>query len=251
MQVRERIGGAIGQVLAPAIAAVSRFRRARTFHPRGLTFIGHSEPIISSAAGDGGGAFASLGADLGGQILARCSGALWKQPSERFDVLGIALRFRRSDRAFDARALPGDRDLLFATIRSPFTMLFSPFTTDARDFLQNHFFAVAPFEVHGQDRVELRLVPIDPPTLQGRREDKLRAAVEAGRCAWWLEARKTLTRSWHAVARITFESAIEIDQEALHFDAFRTDDTLKPVGVVHAIRRAVYTASQDARPQTS
>ena len=258
MQVRERIGGAIGQVLAPAIAAVSRFRRARTFHPRGLTFIGRSEPMIGSAAGHEGSAaghrnnaFANLGADLGGQILARCSGALWKRPNERFDVLGIALRFRRSNRAFDARALPGDRDLLFATIRSPFTMLLSPFLTDAHDFMQNRFFAVAPFAVHGHDRVELRLEPIDPPNVHGARDDKLRAAVEQGRCAWWLEARKTLTREWHAVARITLERAIEIDQEALHFDAFRSDDRLKPVGVVHAIRRAVYTASQDARPHTS
>jgi hypothetical protein len=241
MQVRERIGGAIGAVLAPAIAAVSRFRRARTFHPRGLVFTGRSEPII-------GGAFANLGADLEGQILARCSGALWKRPNERFDVLGIALRFRRSNRTFDANALPGDRDLLFATIRSPFTMVFSPFTTDAHDFMQNQFFAVAPFEVRTHDRVELRLVPIDPPAMPGTRGDKLLAAVDAGQCIWHLEARRTLTFTWHAIARITFEQPHELDQEALHFDAFRTDDHLQPVGVVHAIRRAVYAASQHARP---
>jgi len=244
MQVRERIGTAIGKALAPVIAAVSRFRRARTFHPRGLVFVGRSEPII-------GGAFANLGADLDGQILARCSGALWKRPSERFDVLGMALRFRSArgdDHPFDARAVPGDRDLLFATIRSPLTMAFSPFTTNAHDFLANRFFAVAPFEVHENDRVELRLVAIDPPQNPGTRADKLRAAVDAGRCVWHLEARKTLTRDWHAVARITFEREHEVDQEALHFDAFRTGAGLAPVGLVHAIRKAVYSASQHARP---
>ncbi len=230
MQVRERIGGAIGKLIAPAIAAVSRFRRARTFHPRGLVFTGRSEPII-------GGAFANLGADLDGEILVRCSGALWKRQraSERFDVLGIAIRFPR-------------HDLLFATIKSPFTMVFSPFTTNAHDFLANQFFAVAPFEVHHQDRVELRLVPIDPPVFEGARDEKLNAAVEAGECIWHLEARKTLTRHWHAVSRITFDAPADVDQEALHFDAFRTDGNLVPVGVVHAIRRAVYAASQNARP---
>lgn len=241
MQVRERIGTAIGKALAPVVAAVSRFRRARTFHPRGIVFVGRSEPII-------GGAFANLGADLEGQLLVRCSGALWKRQTERFDVLGMALRFRRQGRAFDHRALPGDRDILFATIRSPFTMVFSPFTTNAHDFLANPFFAVAPFEVHGGDRVELRLVAVDPPSGHGTRADKLRADVAAGRCVWHLEARKTLTRDWHAVARVTFEREYEVDQEALQFDAFRTGDGLQPVGVVHAIRKAVYSASQAARP---
>jgi hypothetical protein len=241
MQVRERIGTAIGKALAPVVAAVSRFRRARTFHPRGIVFVGRSEPFI-------GGAFANLGADLAGSILVRCSGALWKQQLEHFDVLGMALRFRRSARAFDHRALPGDRDLLFATIRSPFTMMFSPFTTNAHDFLANRFFAVAPFEVHGHDRVELRLVAIDPPKNQGIRADKLRAAALAGRCVWHLEAKKTLTRDWHPVARVTFDREYDVDQEALHFDAFRTGAGLQPVGVVHAIRKAVYAASQAARP---
>jgi hypothetical protein len=241
MQVRERIGTVIGKALAPVVAAVSRFRRARTFHPRGIVFVGRSDAII-------GGAFANLGADLAGQVLIRCSGALWKRQIEHFDVLGMALRFRRTEHAFDHRALPGDRDLLFATIKSPFTMVFSPFTTNAHDFLANQFFAVAPFEVHGHDRVELRLVAIDPPHGDGTRADKLRAAALAGRCVWHLEARKTLTRDWHAVARVTFEREHDVDQEALHFDAFRTGDGLQPVGVVHAIRKAVYAASQAARP---
>lgn len=241
MQVRERIGMAIGSALAPVVAAVSRFRRARTFHPRGIVFVGRSEPII-------GGAFANLGADLAGHVLVRCSGALWKQQIEWFDVLGMALRFRRSTRAFDHEPLPDDRDILFATIRSPFMLALSPFTTNAHDFLANKFYATAPFEVHGHDRVEIRLVAIEPPTNEGTRADKLRAAVQARRCVWHLEARKTLTHDWHAIARITFEREHAIDQEALRFDPFRTDDALVPVGVIHAMRRAVYSASQHARP---
>lgn len=241
MALRETLGTLIGTALAPVAAAVSHFRRARTFHPRGLVFEGRSEPII-------GGAFANLGADLEGRILARCSGALWKRPNERFDVLGIGLRIRRVHRPFDARALPGDRDLLFATVRSPLLLLAAPFLTNAHDFLANQFFATCPFEVRGGDRVELRLVPLQRLEIEGTRAHKLQSAVESGTCIWHLEARETLTREWHAVSRITFEHELDLDQEALHFDAFRTDGDLVPVGLVHAIRKAVYPASQHARP---
>lgn len=240
MQLRERIGTVIGTLLSPVVAAVSNLRRARTFHPRGLVFQGRSEPII-------GGAFANLGAELEGTVLARCSGALWKQPNERFDVLGIALRFRQFDRPFDHRALPLDRDLLFATVSSPLLLAASPFLTNAHDFLANKFYATCPFEVHGHDRVEIRLVPLQRSEADGSRADKLRHAVEHG-CAWHLEARKTLTRDWHPIARIVFERELELDQEALHFDPFRTGEGLAPVGLVHAIRKAVYSASQHARP---
>ena len=203
-------------------------------------FVGRSEPVERPA-------WRALADDLTGQILARCSGALWKQPNERFDVLGMALRFRKRGRAFDARALPGDQDLLLATIRSPFTMAFSPFTTNAHDFLSNQFFAVAPFAVKGGAHVELRVVPLDPPIAEGTRADRIRTAVENARCVWQLEARKTLRRAWKPVVRITFEHELEIDQEALHFDAYRTHHIFEPVGVVHAMRKAVYHASQEGR----
>lgn len=240
MALRETLGMVIGTALAPVVAAVSHFRRARTFHPRGLVFEGRSEPII-------GGAFANLGADLEGSVLARFSGALWKRPNERFEVLGIGLRIRRTKRPFDSHALRGDRDLLFATVSSPLLLLASPFLTNAHDFLSNTFFATCPFEVHGDDRVELRLVPLQRMETEGTRAHKLQSAVESGTCIWHLEARKTLTRTWHAVSRITFEHELAL-QEALHFDAFRTDPALVPVGLVHAIRKAVYPASQHARP---
>ncbi len=241
MALRESIGTVIGKALAPVVGAVSHFRRARTFHPRGVVFEGRSQPII-------GGAFANLGAELDGVILARCSQALSKSPSERFDVLGIALRFRRVAWPFDHRAMHGDRDLLFATVSSPLLLLASPFLTNAHDYLANKFFATAPFEIDGHDRVELRLVPLQRMEVDGPRDEKLRAAVEEGACSWHLEARKTLTREWHAIARISFDREVELDQEALHFDPFRTGEGLEPVGMIHAIRKAVYAASQHARP---
>lgn len=238
--LRERIGTAIGRLWAPATSAISHFRKARMFHPRGIAFSGRSEAII-------GGAFANLGAQLEGRVLARYSGALWKKPVEAFDVLGIGLRIRpghgpdlTEDPAID------DQDLLFATIRSPLTMMLSPFTTDAHDFVTNRYWAVSPFAVHDHERVELRLVPVDPPKLEGSRDARLREAVAAGRAVWRLEARKTLTLHWHAVARITLE--LDIDQEVLRFDPFRVGCGVVPVGLVHSIRRAAYPASQEGRP---
>ncbi|MDQ3298501.1 MAG: hypothetical protein M3619_18100 [Myxococcota bacterium] len=240
--LRERVGESIGRLWAPAIAAISHSRRARMFHPRGVVFGGRCEPII-------GGAYANLGAQLAGRVLARFSGALWKRPLPFFDVLGIALRFRPGAGAvLDEHPVQGDQDLLFATIRSPLTMLASPFTTNARDFFRNKLWAVSPFAVHEHDRVQLRLVPVAPLSMRGSRDDRLREAVARGRARWHLEARRTRTRHWHAFATITFERELFVDQDALRFDAFRDGGGFTPVGLVHSIRKAAYSASQHARP---
>ena len=236
---RERIGAAIGRAWAPAVAALSTARRARMFHPEGVTFAGHAYAV--------GGPFADLGDALSGRVLARLSPALWRGGFEHLDVLGLALRFRSGrGPALDHRAAPGDTDLLTATIRSPLTMLLSPLFTDASDFVGNRYWAVSPFAVFGA-RVELRLVPVHPPALRGTRLERLRAAVEVGRVAWWLEARRTLHLRTHRVAVIELEREVDVDQRALCFDPFR--GVLRPVGLVHAIRRATYAASQRARTQ--
>jgi hypothetical protein len=236
--LRERIGNAIGDVWAPAIAAISHARHARTFHPTGHTFAGRIEPT-----GDG-----PLARRFDGRVLARFSGALWKREREHLDVLGLALRIRPgAGPDLDHVPRPGDQDLLTATIRSPLTMVLSPLFTDASDFAGNRYWAVSPFAIEAH-RYELRLSPVEPPATRGSRLDRLREAVTAHRAAWWLEARRTLHLRWERVARLSLEHAIEIDQAALRFDPFRTGLGLEPVGVVHAIRRAVYAASQRARP---
>jgi hypothetical protein len=239
---REQIGAAIGVLWSPAITAITKWRHARMFHPLGYTFAGHAEAVD--------GEFAALGRELTGRVLARCSAALWRGGWEHLDVLGLALRFRRGTGPdLDERPQPGDQDLLTATIRSPLTMLASPLFTDASDFAGNKYWAVSPFE-HEVGRVELRLVPIDPPGMQaGTREQRLRRAVESGRAAWWLQARRTLTLRWHSAARIQLDRPLELDQALLAFDPFR--GRLRPVGLVHSIRRAVYAAGQHARPRTS
>jgi hypothetical protein len=232
--LRERLGAAVGAATAPLIERISRARHGRTFHPEGLTFEAHVEALRPG-----------LAEELGSRALVRMSPALWRGLHERFEVLGMALRFRQGDAPFDEQARSGDTDLLTATIRSPLTMAFSPLFTDASDFAGNKYWAVSPFE-HDHDRFELRLVPVDPGKTEGTRTERLLDAVDAGRAQWWLECRRTLRLTWHPIARIALTHEAPLDQEALRFDPFR--GVLRPVGFVHAIRRAVYAASQDGRP---
>jgi hypothetical protein len=51
------------------------------------------------------------------------------------------------------------------------------------------------------------------------------------------------------VARLKLTGWLELDQEALRFDPFRNGRGLRPVGFVHAMRRATYAASQRHRPE--
>jgi hypothetical protein len=237
---RERLGELVGRLCAPPIYAIARLRDARMFHPEGYTFAGHAVALP--------GPLGSIGAQLEGRVLARCSPALSRTGREWLDVLGIALRFRRGGGPpLDHCPALGDQDLLFATVPSPLVLLLSPFFTDASDFVGSRYWATAPFTVHEHGRVELRLTPLTRAHLPGSREQRLREAVAAGCAAWWLEARRTLTPTWYRVAQIELDHSVEVDQRALRFDPFRAGLGLVPMGFVHAIRRGAYSASQRAR----
>ncbi len=242
---RERLGEAVGRWLAPAAYAIARLRGARTFHPAGVTFSGHAVAVP--------GPLGSIGEQLAGRVLARCSAALSRRGRERFDLLGIALRFRPgAGPPLDHVPSIDDQDLLFATARSPLTLGLALLVTDAGDFVGNRYWAMSPFTVREHGRVELRLSPVDergesPMRTSGSREARLRRAVAAGHAAWWLEARRTLTARWHRVAKITLERPVTVDDRALRFDPFRAGGGVMPVGFVHSLRRATYDASQRAR----
>lgn len=211
------------------------------FHPEGHTFTGR---VVAT----GEGSYAELGRRLAGRALVRLSPALWRNGTEHLEVLGLALRMRPGGGpALDHVPIAIDQDILFATIRSPLTMVLSPFTTDASDFAGNRYWAVSPFAVAELGRVKLRLSPVDRKRTKGRRIERLREAVRSGHAIWQLDARRTLTRRWHPVAHLIVEREAAVDQVALRFDPFRTGAGVVPVGLVHAIRRAAYAASQHAR----
>ena len=209
------------------------------FHPEGQLFSGELEVIP--------GPYEAIAQQLGRSVLGRFSGALRRGGRESLDVLGIALRMHRGHK-LRSHAIATDQDLLFATIRSPFTLALSPFTTHSHDFFANRYYAVSPFAIEGMHRVELRLSPISEPEADGSRAGKLRAAVAAGDARFELSARKTLHLGWTPIATIAFTKESAIDQDELHFNPFQNGAGIVPVGVIHAIRKRVYPASQAARP---
>jgi hypothetical protein len=237
---REAIGEAIGNWLAPAVAAITRAREGRMFHPVGYTFAGRIDPII-------GGHFDLIGPRLEGRVLVRVSGALSKTEREWFDVLGVGMRIRSGrGEALTDQPAPGDQDLLFATVRSPLTLPLAPLLSSASTFLTSYW-AVAPFDAPPLGRIELRLKPIGSAEIGGTRINRFREAVRRGQAGWWLEARQTLTTQWHPVAQVYLEKEVIVDQTALAFDPFRTGANLTPTGLIHAMRKAVYAAGQQAR----
>lgn len=236
---RERVGDLIGATWAPAIRAIARARHARMFHPDGQLFVGSSTVVSGSAFND-------VALRLGPHTLVRFSGALRRAPHERLDVLGIAVRFSRQPITSTVPA-PDDQDLLFATILSPFTMGLSPLTTRSHDYFANDYYAVSPFAVPDGRHVKFRLRPVIQPVRHGSRADELERAVETGAALFELACRTTFAVRWQPILRFTLEAAAGFDQAELRFDPFRSGAGIEPVGVIQAIRRRAYPASQSAR----
>jgi hypothetical protein len=241
MGPREFLGRVVGAAWALPVAAISALRHARMFHPRGVLYEAHLEPFSSVAA-------EPVARRFSGHALVRLSGATSKKDAEHDEVLGLALRI--SDRPITSVVLSArDQDLLFATILSPLTLPIAPLLTRSDDFLENHYWGVAPFFVEGAGRVKLRVSPIARTEMHGgSRRERLARAVEEHRAELVVEMRQTFGLRWDPVARLFLDRPSDLDQEALRFDPFRQGRGIHPVGFVHAIRKYVYAASQRARP---
>jgi hypothetical protein len=231
------------------------------FHPTGLVFAAEVKDVAEELPAR------ALAERLAGPALVRFSSAWWKN-REWPDVLGCAVRFTHLP--LQAHAREGDQDLLFATIVRPWTMFFSPLTTKYRDFRANDYYAVSPFEVPGLGRVEWRLRPLATgeskrtdettparpegtlvPASRPSRTTRLTHATATGHADWMLEyapyrkpSRIHDSRSFRPLVRIALHEPIELDQQALRFDAFRAGRWIHPVGFIHGLRRATYAASR-------
>jgi hypothetical protein len=238
----ERLGIALGAGLSPLVASLSGARRARMFHPDGVVFSATVQSVALTAD------LAKVAERLAGNALVRFSGALWRYDREWPDVLGAAIRFH-----FREPVASEQQDLLLATIRSPWTMPFSPFATNFRSYLWNHYHAVSPFEVEGVGRVKIRLrSPRIGNGTAASRTEHLGRLVADGAASFELQLRRLdtplLARKWEPAARLTLVEPLDTDQAALRFSPFRAGGGLQPVGFVHALRLAAYAASQAARP---
>jgi hypothetical protein len=257
----DELGRATGALLAPIIGGIASLRRARMFHPDGVTWLARAE--AAPRAPD----LEELAARLAGPVLARFSSAWWRGGKQWPDVLGTALRFLDEavvEPAGRAVRLPheprgADQDLLFATVRSPWTTPLAPLATRTRSFLWTHYHAVSPFCVVGMrdiGRIELRLrSPRLVPPRQVNRVDHLAAAAARGEARFCLEVRRlsrfVLKRSWEPLLDLRLERPALVDQEALRFWPFRSGRGIEPVGFVQHLRLGAYAASQAARPASS
>ena len=243
------LGGASGVIagwtIAPLFALVSFVRQARTFHPRGPTY--HASVVEHPAAPS---ELQPLARRLTGRALVRFSGALWKRSQTLPDVLGCAVRFRRNQNETPDPD-PDDQDLLFATIRRPYTMFLSPLTTRISDYLANDYFAVSPFDVGLPWPVYFRLRPEHAASEAGTRSDRLLRQVSRADAALSLEVSDNPFGPWDPLLRVCLERLAPIDGEALRFHPFRAGRGLRPRGFIHALRHGVYTLSQRARPPIS
>jgi hypothetical protein len=168
--IAEQLGKLGGWALAPVTGAVAALRRSRMFHPDGVVVRAEVEPVAQS------GNLRKLAARLQGPALARLSSAWWKGRKEWPDDLGFALRFRSST-AISEDPEPGDQDLLFATIQSPWTTVLAALTTHVHDFLDNDYFAVSPFWVEGVGSLKWRLRSSRPEPRGDTRVARLMAAM--------------------------------------------------------------------------
>jgi len=243
MSTGSLLGRVAGWAMAPLFGLTSLTRQARTFHPRGPTY--HAAVKTHPQASP---ELTRVGTRLVGPALVRFSGALWKHAPHTQDVLGCAVRFRRDDEETPEPA-SDDQDLLFATIKRPWTMPFAPITTDVEDYLANDYFAVSPFDIGLDERVYLRLHPIHASTREdGTRDERLAREVVIGGALLELEVSADPFGPWRPLLTVAISRVAHIDGEALRFRPFRDGRGVHPRGFIHALRVGTYALSQLARP---
>jgi len=235
------LGRAVGWAVAPVFGLVSFARRARTFHPHGDTY--HA---WVAAWTDPPPELAPIAQRLVGPALVRFSAALWKHVEGPPDVLGCAIRFRHED-TDDSSSAPDDLDLLFATIRRPWTMPFSPFATNVRDYLGNDYFAVEPFDVGLPRPVYLRLHPAHARHDEGRRAERLAREVARGEVLLNLDVGTSPFGPWEPLLVVLIERPADVDDRALRFHPTHPARGVTPRGFVSGLRDGVYAVSQWAR----
>lgn len=239
VSVAETLGHTWGAAVAPLFEAISRRRGASTFHPRG-------DQALAECTALGVSQWRPLADALTGRALVRLSNALWR--SARWpDALGCAVCL------LDERGEPA-QNLLFATIRRPYTMPLAPFFTRVGDYLANRYYAVSPFLVPGlgAQKTWLRLTVERRPTESAphrwaERRARLENAIEREEAVFVIEASASPWRNFTAVARMRLSQLLPIETPRRAFDPFLNQRGITPCGFIHALRHATYARSRSGR----
>jgi hypothetical protein len=253
MTSNEYLGYVMGFAMGGVTALVSFLRQAPTFHPEGMVFQAKIIPTPSLDSPPSS-HLRKLSKILQGDALVRLSNSIWKNQKEWIDVLGCSIRMTHKP-ADSPVPSDGDQDLIFATMRFPFTIPFAPFSTNQHDFLGNYYYAVSPFQIPGPALVKFRLRPLASHQEQkpGNRKAILFEALNSDQLNFSIDVLEMKNRSegWKSVAELKLLQQVEMDQYKLHFFPFRTGRGIRPRGFVHYLRIGAYRLSQSARPGRS
>jgi hypothetical protein len=235
MSAREVLGRALGGILAPLAAEGSLARGTAVVHSDGVIY-----RCEVSALGTKG-PLGELARALAGPALVRFSNSMhrFRRGHDPHDILGAAVRFGVETTA--------PQDLLFGTFRRLWLLPLGVLLTDPRDFLANDYHAVLPFRVPGvKAPLTFRLAPQRHEADGRDRKERLEHAVASGQAVLRLDA---LERGvgFTEIATITLREPAPIEQGSLCWNPFRDGAGIVPVGLLQAVRAAVYPASQAGR----
>lgn len=228
MRLLNIAGTIFGYPLGLITGTVSFIRNSRMFHPVG---------IIAKAQVNAKGNYISFPP----YALIRFSSAWWKN-KEWIDVLGISVRFSKEIK----NEIPQkeDQDLLFATIKHPWTMPFSPLSTHFRNFFENSYYAVSPFLVDG-NLVYFKLAIKKSVNFKDNRIAVLKENIhQHAVMELWM---RKVHEAWIPVAELTLLHELNLDQRLLRFNPFLNGLNIKPEGFVHHLRIGAYRLGQLGR----
>lgn len=228
MKTSELVGTLLGYPLGIMTGTISFLRASRMFHPRGILVRGTVQNMSPEII------------ELHPHVMVRFSSALWKNKVWP-DVLGITLRFSQK-KQFDFSPAKGDQDLLFASFPHPWQMPIGIFLTNFRNFFENDYFAVSPFNLNNR-KVIFRITLTSH--FEGTRSEIVeRNIISHSGIKLWLKEGKS---EWIHIAQITLQEELSLDQERLKFNPFLDGLGIRPIGFIHHLRIGAYRFGQGGR----
>ena len=213
---------------------LSRARRARFFHPRGISYRG-TLTVFTPGVTRG---VQALAPGFTHPALVRFSCALGL-PSPSPDLLGLALRLP------DVYGRSRHQDLLLASSGNGLALNVLPRPT--RSFFGGSFSTLLPYRAAG--RLVLLGAFAATPSASSRSDPLEELAETAGRAT--LRFVLTLARPWSAwepVALVSIEDRLPPDaSEDLRFNPAHTGGQLDPAGLLNDVRGPAYRGSQEGR----
>ncbi|MFN2525818.1 MAG: hypothetical protein ABR505_06085 [Actinomycetota bacterium] len=223
------LGSPLLGVSAATFAALSALRRNRVFHPVGEAYMASLQVLAGDRLGIPNGAHRA--------VVRFSRGAGLPEPLP--DVLGLAIKIPAYGRD------SSDQDFLLASSAgSPLTRnLLVP----TRSFFTCTYSSVLPYRI-GDDNIVVGARAVEG--LARRRGDfgGLRSAADQEELHFDLLI-ASMAGAWEPIGSLHVqEQCSQQVSRGLRFNPWNTNQALQPAGVLNRMRRAAYTASQEARP---